>query len=87
MTREQFNAAMRELRLPLSARLTTRLLGVQTRAIFHYAAGTRKVPGPVAVIMRLLLRSDRCGVPPAAVDNLLTAEPISVPLPKEAETP
>jgi hypothetical protein len=47
MTKEQFAAALRELRLPHSSALTARLLGINKRQVFYCLSGRCKVSGAV----------------------------------------
>jgi hypothetical protein len=71
MTKEQFAQALRELKLPHSAALTARLLGISRRQIFYGLSGRCPVSEPVAMVCRLLLMLDQTGQPPAAVDAAL----------------
>jgi hypothetical protein len=73
MTKEEFAAALRELRLPHSSALTVRLLGINKRQIFNCLSGACRVSRPVAVTCRLLVIMDQAGHPPTAVDAVLAA--------------
>jgi hypothetical protein len=75
MTKEEFAVALRQLRLPHSAAMTERLLGINRRQILYSLAGRCRVAKSVAVICDLLLLMDRAGQPPEAVDSLLRRTP------------
>jgi predicted transcriptional regulator len=55
MTKEEFAAALRELRLPPSAPRTARLLGISNRQVFYYLSGRSPVSNTVQIILALYL--------------------------------
>jgi hypothetical protein len=71
MTKEQFAAALRELRLPHSSALTARLLGINKRQVFYCLSGRCKVSRSVAIICQLLLTLDAAGYRPQVIDGVL----------------
>ena len=57
MTAKQLRAALKRLRLTQVA--AAKHLGVAARTVRHWVGGTRQIPEPVAILMRLWLKARR----------------------------
>lgn len=57
MTRSQFRQALERLRLTQVA--AAKHLGVDARSVRRWIAGDRRVPEPVAILLRLWLKARR----------------------------
>jgi DNA-binding transcriptional regulator YiaG len=60
MTSDQFRAALADLELSQSG--FARLAMVDARTVRRWCDGTRAVPGPVVVLLRVMMAKDECRI-------------------------
>jgi len=74
MNRHEFRAALSELGLPFTGKLTSALLGVTGRQVQNMASGRCPVSRPVSRVLALAVLACRRGEPPAALAARLGLE-------------